>query len=521
MLGTRDPQRDLFGAASRLGCELEKLGFYGRLAVDGSTIFRDSDFARCYSDIGRPSAPPSLVALAHLLQHYDGVSDDEVIERLKYDLRWKVALDLDPLSITAPFAKSTFQAFRVRLTLHEKEGIAFARSLKKARDAGVLPKKLCIALDSSPVRGRGAVKDTFNLLSDAVRAVVRAVAEKRGTEATEEAARIGVERHFQTASIKGSELVDWTDAEAVTRFLAALLDDCDRALRAARQARCGGEQVALLEKIIDQDVDRTGDDGPSIKRGVAPGRTVSVSDPDMRHGHKSNGKIYSGHKAHVAVETSTEIITALDVTATNISDGSKVGELIAETERATKRDVNEALGDTAYSTRDAIEQAADEDVDLKTKMPKPPKGRFGPGDFKVSRDRETARCPAGHRSAKTSHVSTTGDVVHKWAPELCGACPLRDRCTKADHRALAVSPDYHARRKRERYANTKTGRAKLRLRLSAEHAIGRLKNLGAGASRYFGRAKTRVQWLWCAAVINFMRVWTMTTIDGERRLCAA
>lgn len=508
MLGTRDPQRDLFGAASRLAPELEKLGFYGRLAAEGSSIFRDHDFKRCYSDIGRPSAPPSLVALAHLLQHYEGISDDEVIERLKYDLRWKVALDLEPLTIVAPFAKSTFQAFRLRLTLHEKEGIAFERSLKKAREAGVLPKKLCVALDSSPVRGRGAVKDTFNLLSDAVRAVVRAIAAKRETNAAEEAARVGVERHFQEVSIKGSEIVDWTDAAAVSRFLAGLLEDCDRALQAAKQSRCASEQVALLEKVIDQDVDRTGGDGPTIKREVAPGRTVSVADPEMRHGHKSMGKIYSGHKAHVAVETTTEIITAIDVTAPSTSDGAKVGELIQATERSTKAEVGDAIGDSAYSSREAIAQASDEGVVLTTKMPKPPKGRFGPRDFEVSKDRERAKCPAGHSSMKTVHRST-GEVEHQWNAVLCGACPLRDRCTSAAARKLMVTVDYHERRKRERAANTEAGRAKLRRRMAAEHAIGRMKNLGAGVSRFFGRAKTRTQWLWTAAVANLTRTWAL------------
>lgn len=515
MLGKRDPQRDLFGAASRFAPELEKLGFYGRLAAEGSTIFRDHDFARCYAEIGRPSAPPSLVALAHLLQHHDGISDDEVIERLKYDLRWKVALDLDPTSFVAPFAKSTFQAFRLRLTLHEKEGVAFERSLKKAREAGVLPKRLSIALDSSPVRGRGAVKDTFNLLSDAVRAVVRALAAKRETEATEEAARIGVERHFQAPSIKGTELVDWTDPAAVSRFLTGLLEDCDRVVRAARQSRCGGDQVALLEKIIDQDVDRTGGgDGPTIKREVTPGRTVSVSDPDMRHGHKSNGKIYNGHKAHVAVETSTGIITAVDVTATNVPDGSKVRELVQATERATKADVSEAIGDSAYSTRDAISLAAAANIVLTTKMPKPPKGRFGPRDFKVSKDRERARCPAGHSSSRKVRSVTVNHVVHHWSPEVCAECPLRSQCTKGDHRSLAVTEDFHERRERERFANTKRGRAKLRRRMAAEHAIGRLKNRGAGSARHFGRCKTRVQWLWCAAVVNLSQLWALRKDDA-------
>ena len=40
-----------------------------------------------------------------------------------------------------------------------------------------------------------------------------------------------------------------------------------------------------------------------------------------------------------------------------------------------------------------------------------------------------------------------------------------------------------------------------------EHAIGRLKNLGVGSARYFGRAKTRAQWLWAAAVANLSLVW--------------
>ncbi len=223
MLGKRDPQRDFFNAASRFAPDLEKLGFYGKLAEEGHRIFRDSDFASCYSKIGRPSAPPSVVALARLLQHYEDVSDDEVVERLKYDLRWKVALDLDPLVMLAPFAKSTFQSFRARLTLHAKEGLAFERSVKTARDDGLLPKRLCSALDSSPIRGRGAIKDTFNLLSDAIRAVVTAIAAKKECAARDEAAALGVGRHFDEASIKGSEVVEWDDRAQVSSFLAGLL----------------------------------------------------------------------------------------------------------------------------------------------------------------------------------------------------------------------------------------------------------------------------------------------------------
>jgi transposase len=516
MLGKRDPQRDLFGAASRLAVDVEKLGFFGRLATDGHRVFRDSDFASCYSPIGRPSAPPSQIALARLLQHYEGVSDDQVIERLKYDLRWKVALDLDPLTLTAPFAKSTFQAFRVRLTLHAKEGLAFERSIKLARESGVLPKRLVMALDSSPMRGRGAVKDTFNLLSDAIRAVVRAIATKRERPPEEQAAAIGVERHFRETSIKGSELVDWEDSRSVSTFLAGLLEECDKVVVAAAKAKCASDEVDLLQKVVAQDVDPTGDDGPKIRDGVAKDRLVSITDPEIRHGHKSDGRIYSGHKAHLAVDTASGVVTAIAVSSPSTSDGSKVAELLATTERLTKSEVAEAIGDTAYSSRPALAGAEQAGVPLLTKMPKSPKGRFGPNDFKVSRDRTRVRCPAGHSSTGL-HRSKTGEYQHVWAPRLCGACPLRAQCTKAQRRTFNVFPDYHERRARERRAHTKKGRMKLRKRMAAEHAIARMKKRGCGESRYFGREKTHAQWLWTGAAVNLSLSWSAETRNAPRR----
>ena len=512
MLGKRDPQRGLFSSASCFAVDLDRLGFYGQLARDGYRVFRDSDFASCYAETGRPSAPPSQLALARLLQHYEAISDDDVIDRLRYDLRWKAALDLDPLSISAPFVKATFQGFRVRLTLHAKEGLAFERSVREAKKAGLLPKKLCSALDSSPVRGRGAIKDTFNLLSDAIRAVVRSLAVKNEREPEEEAARGGVERHFKAASIKGSEPVDWNNQDEVGAFLGGLLKDCEAVARAARKAKCASDELALLEKVIDQDVDRSGDE-PAIRDGVAKDRVVSITDPEMRHGHKSNGKVYNGHKAHIAVDTESGVITAIDVSSPSEPDGSKVASLIQQSEKLTGSIVAQAVADCAYSSREATAQAEAEGVDLMTKMPSPPPGRFGPADFKVSNDGETARCPAGHLSARRSRAKET--LVHHWSREVCDGCPLRDRCLtvnarakvpRRDGRSLSIMPDFQDRRRREKKARSKSGRALLKRRVAVEHAIGWIKNLGAGASRYFGRAKTKAHWLWAAAVVNLLRI---------------
>ncbi len=508
MLGRRDPQKSFFSAPSALGdASLAQLGFYGQLARRGHQLFREEDFADAYcTNNGRPSTPPSMLAVSRLLQHYEGISDAEVIARCRFDLRWKVALELDPLSIDAPFAKSTFQAFRVRLTLHVKEGLAFEKSVLAAKDEGLLPQRLRVALDSSPVRGRGAVKDTFNLISDAIAAVVRAAAKSTQQSATDVAQQVGLERHVDSPSIKGTENVDWENAAAVSTFLDGLLKDADRAVALAEELGTASDEADLLRKVITQDVESApGDGGPRVRKGVTPDRTVSVQDPEMRHGHKSNGKVYSGHKMHIAVETSHGVITAVDITVPAAGDGTQVGSLIEQTEKLTSSEVDGAVGDTAYSTRTALGQAEEAGVELVTKMASPPKGQHGPAAFQVSEDGQTATCPAGFSSVK--HARSGDGVVHFWSPDTCTTCPLKGACTKAVKRSLSVLPDFHERRRRERYAHSPEGRAVLRTRMAVEHAIGRIKNRGAGVSSYFGRAKTKAALLWTAAAVNLSLVW--------------
>ena len=83
--------------------------FYGFLATHRGELFRDEDFTDLYClDNGRPSVPPSLLAMALLLQVHDGVSDEEAKARADFDLRWKVALGVDLEE--QPFAKSTLHS---------------------------------------------------------------------------------------------------------------------------------------------------------------------------------------------------------------------------------------------------------------------------------------------------------------------------------------------------------------------------------------------------------------------------
>jgi hypothetical protein len=150
--------------------------FYGFLALHRGELFCDEDFAELYCPYnGRPSIPPSLLATTLLLQAYEGVSDEEAKARADFDLRWKVALGVGPEE--RPFARSTLQLFRARLLIHERVQTVFRKSLDFARHTGYLQsRRLKIVLDTTYVLGRGAVKDTYNLLADGIIKLARELA---------------------------------------------------------------------------------------------------------------------------------------------------------------------------------------------------------------------------------------------------------------------------------------------------------------------------------------------------------
>ena len=277
-------------------------------------------------------------------------------------------------------------------------------------------------------------------------------------------------------------------------------------MRVAHDAECATEEVALLRKILADDVEPSDSGTPRLRRGVAKERTVSVHDPEMRHGRKSSGHRYNGHKAHIAVDIDSGIITAVEMSSPSSTDGSHVRSLLQQTQDLSDREVVEALGDSAYGTQTAVAQAREVGVELRTKMPANRAGFYGPGDFEVSEDGHHARCPAGHSSTRHGGNGSRG-IQHFWCGQVCGSCARKPVCTTASRRTLSVGPTFHDRRERERFAQSAEGRAVLRLRIVVEHALARLKHLGAGTARYFGPVKSEGQWDWAAAVANFSRVW--------------
>jgi hypothetical protein len=536
MLGVRSDQRGLLEADHLYVDHVGRHSFYGFLASMRGQLFRDEEFAELYcANNGRNSVPPSLLATALLLQSHDRVSDEEAKLRGDFDLRWKVALGI--AIEDRPFAKSTLQLFRAQLILHDKVRAVFERSLQFARQTGYLKgRRMKVALDTTYILGRGAVKDTYNLLADGIVQVVRAMAEVEGAEVEGWARKHGLGRYFGS-SVKGEAGIDWDDEKARRAFLQDIVADADLMLELAYQAQSGEpegsakrrgivEAAGLLGQLLLQDVERK-EDGAALRRGVSPDRIPSVHDPQMRHGRKSSSVRFDGHKAALAVDSESQLITAVDVLPGNASDRVGALELVEQSEENTGMEVEEAIGDGAYgdgATRQAFAEAG---RTLIAKVPRrPKKAHFPKEDFQIDLQAGTCTCPSGEvtrvRRRLKSHPDGQGSWRRPWGfafdAGVCAACELGPQCVaskKGKGRTITLHPQEALLQQARAFEKSEAFAEYGWRRQVSEHRLARLVQMGIRKARYFGRVKTLFQLLLAASVANLTLVATKSGMMGK------
>ncbi len=499
--------------------------FYGYLASERHNLFRDEDFAGLYHERwGRPSVPPSSLCVALVLQAYEGgCSDREASDRAAYDQRWKVALGCGEME--RPFVRSTLQLFRAQLLIHDQEKALFEASLEAAGRSGRLRRdgEIRVALDTTGILGRGAAKDTYNLLSDGIVTVMRVLA-KRSGQPLERWARSKELAHYLGSSLKGEADLDWDDAEARAALLGQLVEDAGRVLELARRARasCAPESPAdgrlvqaceVLGQVLGRDVERTPDGGVQIRTGTSADRVCSVHDPQMRHGRKSKSTRFDGHKLAVATDVESQIITAIEVMEGSAKDDEGSLELAQQSEANTGLEVEAALGDCAYGTGSNRERFAEAGVRLLAKVARRPSSEYFTKDqFEIDLEQMSCRCPAGQVTTKLVKHSR-GEQAFRFERATCAVCPLRQSCFKPSvkgGRRVNLHPQeahLQAARAWQRSPEFEVFRQQ---RQVIEHRIARLIQLGVRQAHYVGRGQVRFQALMAATVAN------LTLIAGQQ-----
>jgi len=441
-LGLAERQGDLLDDLNRF-CEqaLATTSIYALLNRERDRMFPDEMFADLFSDRGRRSVPPCVVATVMVLQRLEGLSDREAVDRYAFDARWRYAAGVGGYDGDGwgQFAHTVLVDMRARLAASKDPRRVFRVALEAASAAGLVGSKR--VLDSTPLYDAVATMDTITLIRSAIRAVLKAA----GPELAGELRAVLDSGDDYVSNSKPQ--VDWDDSAARAELIDSRARD-GYALLAVLNGRDLPEHLAqaavLLATVLGQDLETTEDGTFRIARRVAKDRVISTVDPQARHGHKTQSRGFDGFKGHVAADPDSEIITDTTVSAGNVGDAAVAVDLIDDLlnrDTAAAGEAGEApdvYGDAAYGSGEFQDTLTGAGIGshCKTQPPSAPAGRFAKDQFDIDLERDTVSCPNGQST--TIRRGTNGDGTAYFGP-VCSDCPLRAQCTTSrDGRTIAV-----------------------------------------------------------------------------------
>ena len=144
------------------------------------------------------------------------------------------------------------------------------------------------------------------------------------------------------------------------------------------------EKLNMLKELVDDDLEQL---------------TLALlsKDADAKVGHKTADSSFFGYKTHIAM-TEERIITAATVTSGEKHDGKQLQELVEKSKEAGI-EVRNIIGDTAYSEKDNIGYAIENNICLVSKLSKSvthlQSGRTNPNTFEFNKDAEMYVCLSG------------------------------------------------------------------------------------------------------------------------------
>jgi hypothetical protein len=325
------------------------------LAAHRSELFPEKMFADLFpSQRGRPSVPADVMASVITLQALHGLSDNETVNAVTFDLRWKAACGL-PVTAAA-FHSTTLTYWRRRLAASDHPNRIFEMVKAVVTATGALAGKTRRALDSTVLDDAVATQDTVTQLIAAIRRVRREVPGAAEVIQTHCSAHDYDDPGKPAIAWNDKPAIAWNDKAARDGLVDGLVGDAHRVLGYLPEAELGpraAEAVALLALVAGQDVEpMEGSDGTDghwrIAQNVAADRVISTVDPEARHAHKTVHRRQDGFKAHIAIEPDTGIITDCALTKASGSDNHEavVGLGLLNEESPPVR----VLGDSAYGT---------------------------------------------------------------------------------------------------------------------------------------------------------------------------
>ena len=227
------------------------------------------------------------------------------------------------------------------------------------------------------------------------------------------------------------------------------------------------EKLNLLEESIRDDLEHL----------------ETSKDMDAKIGHKTADTAFFGYKTHIAM-TEERIITAATITSGEKTDGKELSALVQKS-RAAGMKVEMVIGDKAYSSKENIDAAEENDYELISRLNSlvTQGNRTKPDEFEFNKDAGMYQCKEGHLAIhkyldKRKTEGKNPRMTYFFDIEKCKRCPSREGCYKEGAKkkgyAETLICDSHSKQAQFQETEHFKGKAKERYKIEAKNS--ELKN---------------------------------------------
>jgi IS5 family transposase len=410
--------------------------------VDFSFVHEELQNKYCL-DNGRNAVPPIRMFKYLLLKSIFDLSDIDIVERSKYDMSFKYFLDMAPED--GVIDSSSLTKFRkLRLKDVNLLDLLIQKTVEIALEKKII-KSSAIIVDATHTRARFNQQSPKEILMEKSKLLRKAV--------------------YQI----DEKMKDKFPPKTTTNELEEELVYCQKVIdavekeEAIREYPKVKEKLNYLKEILEDHVEHL----------------QHSNDPDARVGHKTADSSFFGYKTHIAMNEE-RIITAAVITTGEKSDGKQLQTLI-EKSRETGMKIDTVIGDTAYSEKDNIQYASQNELQLVSKLnPLITQGaRKKEDEFEFNKDAGMYVCKAGHmaiRKARQGKTNVGKNQVDTYYFDIdkCKQCPFKEGCykdgAKSKTYSISIKSVEHSEQKAFQESEYFKEKAKERYKIEAKNS---------------------------------------------------
>lgn len=418
----------------------------------------EKPYAVLYSEKdSRPNTPVNVQVGALIIKEFTGLSDEEMLEALMFDIRFQYALHTTSF-LEQPMSDRTLGRFRERCSTYEKETgidllhdtlVSLSVEMAEMMKLDLSLKRMDSLMVSSNIKKMSRLELLYTCVANLAKEVAQQIKElPEGL------------RHYIQADDRNRVIYHNRSEETADRIAVILKD----AITLKELCGCSYDESSnyqlLLRVLKEQAVEnedgtlrlRTKEDG-----GMNASMLQNPADPDATYREKA-GKQNRGYVANVieAAGESGSIVTDYQYEKNTCSDSQFMKDYLEKEEVHTQPVT--VVTDGAYSGKANEELAKEKKVKLVTTNLTGREAEDIAADFEFNEEgTKVKKCAGGFAPKSCSYNPQTGQCTASFCRSQCEQCPHKEQCHPKFFKRTCrktISANTKRRAKQQRYRGT-------------------------------------------------------------------